>query len=38
MISMKKWLIKLGWVGFFFFLIKGLLWLLVFYCALLSWK
>lgn len=25
----KKWLKRLGWAGFFFFLIKGLLWLLV---------
>ena len=28
---MKKWIVKLGWAGFFFFLIKGLLWLLLFY-------
>jgi hypothetical protein len=25
------WAKKLGWVGFFFFLIKGLVWLAVFY-------
>jgi hypothetical protein len=25
------WLKKLGWVGFLFFLIKGLAWLAVFY-------
>jgi hypothetical protein len=25
----KKWFERIGWVGFFFFLIKGLLWLLI---------
>lgn len=25
----KRWLKRVGWVGFFFFLIKGLLWLLI---------
>ncbi len=25
------WLKKIGWVGFFFFLIKGLFWLYVIY-------
>jgi len=29
--SYAGWLKKLGWAGFFFFLIKGLLWLAVFY-------
>jgi hypothetical protein len=28
---MKKWMVKLGWAGFLFFLLKGLLWLLLFY-------
>jgi hypothetical protein len=28
---MKQWFVKLGWFGFFFFLVKGLLWLLLFY-------
>jgi hypothetical protein len=27
----KNWLKKIGWAGFFFFLIKGLLWLAVAY-------
>ena len=26
---MKQWLIKLGMVGFLFFLIKGLLWIVI---------
>ena len=26
---MKKWLKKIGWVGFFFFLIKGIIWILI---------
>jgi len=26
-----KWLQRLGWAGFMFFLIKGLVWLAVFY-------
>jgi hypothetical protein len=26
--SKKTWLKRVGWVGFFFFLIKGLAWLL----------
>jgi hypothetical protein len=26
-----KWLRRFGWAGFFFFLIKGLVWLAVFY-------
>lgn len=25
----KIWLKKVGWAGFFFFLIKGLLWLII---------
>ncbi|GAB3881660.1 hypothetical protein GCM10028825_03180 [Spirosoma agri] len=25
----KLWLKRVGWLGFFFFLIKGLLWLLI---------
>lgn len=25
----KMWLKRVGWIGFFFFLIKGLLWLIV---------
>lgn len=25
----KQWFKRLGWVGFFFFLIKGLLWLII---------
>jgi len=25
------WLKRLGWVGFFFFLIKGLIWIAVFF-------
>jgi hypothetical protein len=25
----KSWLKKLGWAGFFFFLIKGLVWLVL---------
>jgi hypothetical protein len=27
--SFKTWVKRLGWVGFFFFLIKGLLWLII---------
>jgi len=27
----KSWLKRIGWVGFLFFLIKGLLWLGAFY-------
>jgi hypothetical protein len=27
------WLKRLGWLGFLFFLIKGLLWLVVFFFA-----
>jgi hypothetical protein len=27
----KKWLKRLGWVGFLFFFIKGLVWLAVFW-------
>ncbi len=27
----KQWLKRLGWAGFLFFLIKGLVWLFVFY-------
>ena len=26
-----SWLKKLGWIGFLFFLIKGLIWLAIFY-------
>lgn len=29
-----KWLKRLGWAGFFFFLIKGLIWIAVFYGGL----
>lgn len=25
----KLWLKRVGWLGFFFFLIKGILWLLI---------
>ena len=28
---MKKWIRKIGFLGFLFFLIKGLLWIGVFY-------
>tara|TARA_B100001057_G_C22270761_1_gene726851 strand:+ start:372 stop:479 length:108 start_codon:yes stop_codon:yes gene_type:complete len=28
---MKKWLKKIGLLGFLFFLIKGLVWIAVFY-------
>jgi len=31
--KVPRWLQKLGWAGFFFFLIKGLIWLAVF-CGL----
>jgi hypothetical protein len=24
---------KIGWIGFFFFLVKGIIWLIVFYYA-----
>ena len=27
----KGWLKRIGWIGFFFFLIKGLIWLVVFF-------
>jgi hypothetical protein len=27
----KKWLKRLGWGGFLFFLVKGLIWLVVFF-------
>ncbi len=27
----RRWLQRLGWAGFLFFLIKGLVWLAVFY-------
>jgi len=27
--TFKTWLKRLGWVGFFFFLAKGLLWLII---------
>jgi len=26
---LKSWLKRIGWVGFLFFLIKGLLWLII---------
>jgi hypothetical protein len=29
----RKWLKRLGWLGFFFFLVKGLVWLAVFFFA-----
>jgi hypothetical protein len=25
------WLKKVGWIGFFFFLLKGIVWLFIFY-------
>ena len=28
----SKWLKRAGWGGFIFFLIKGLLWLVLIYC------
>jgi hypothetical protein len=31
--AFRKWLKRLGWLGFFFFLIKGLVWLTVFFFA-----
>ncbi|MFN9115993.1 MAG: hypothetical protein ACK5XN_38595 [Bacteroidota bacterium] len=27
--TFKTWIKRLGWAGFFFFLIKGLLWLII---------
>ncbi|MBC7891384.1 MAG: hypothetical protein H7Y12_04150 [Sphingobacteriaceae bacterium] len=27
--KLKTWLTRVGWLGFLFFLIKGLLWLLI---------
>lgn len=27
--NLKNWFKRIGWAGFFFFLIKGLLWLIV---------
>lgn len=27
--SFKKWVRRIGWAGFFFFLVKGLLWLII---------
>lgn len=32
--SFTKWLKRLGWAGFLFFLIKGLVWIAVFYGGL----
>lgn len=29
----KTWLKRIGWAGFFFFFIKGLVWLAVFFFA-----
>jgi hypothetical protein len=29
--KMIVWLKKIGWIGFFFFLIKGIIWLFIFY-------
>ena len=26
---LKRWLKRVGWLGFLFFLVKGLLWLLI---------
>jgi len=31
--TFRKWLKRLGWVGFFFFLVKGLVWVAVFFFA-----
>jgi len=31
--SLKEWLKKLGWLGFLFFLLKGMAWLFIFYGA-----
>jgi hypothetical protein len=31
--TFRKWLKRLGWLGFFFFLLKGLVWLAVFFFA-----
>jgi hypothetical protein len=31
--TIRTWLKRLGWLGFFFFLIKGLVWLTVFFFA-----
>lgn len=30
-VQRTSWLKRIGWVGFFFFLIKGLIWLAVFF-------
>lgn len=32
----NPWLQRIGWAGFFFFLIKGLIWLAVFF-GLFKW-
>tara|TARA_R110002049_G_C9149240_1_gene560144 strand:+ start:2557 stop:2691 length:135 start_codon:yes stop_codon:yes gene_type:complete len=29
--SKKSWLKRIGWAGFLFFLIKGLIWLAIFF-------
>lgn len=29
--GLVKWLKRLGWAGFLFFLIKGLIWIAIFY-------
>jgi hypothetical protein len=29
----NTWLKRIGWAGFLFFLIKGLIWLAVIYCG-----
>lgn len=31
--SFKTWIKRLGWIGFLFFLIKGILWLVLFFFA-----
>jgi hypothetical protein len=31
--SRWKWVKRFGWLGFFFFLLKGLVWLAVFFFA-----
>lgn len=31
--NLKLWLKRIGWIGFLFFLIKGLIWLALFWFA-----
>jgi hypothetical protein len=35
--SFTDWLKRLGWMGFVFFLIKGILWLIVPYLVAKGW-